>query len=172
MSEGSAESRSLVGLLGMTPVLAVAVDVQSGLLVGVLFAGLLVASVAAYQGLRPWLTEALLLPGALVVVGTFVAVADVLLQAFAVSARNALGIYLPLFAWNALVLDLMLGEARAAPVTTALRTALLVLGFALLLGAIRALLAGPAGIRIADSPVGGLLAAAVIFAAYQAFRTE
>lgn len=133
----------LVQLLGLSPLLAMSHSVATALGLGLATLAVLVASSVAVALLRKRTPDAVRIPLFLLLIATFTACIELLLQAYRYPLYQALGIFVPLIAANGTLLA-SAAARRERSLAAAARGGLLTgLGFAwvlVLLGALRELL--------------------------------
>jgi len=133
----------LVQLLGLSPLLAMSRSVATALGLGFATLAVLVASSVAVALLRKRTPDAVRIPLFLLLIATFTACIELLLQAYRYPLYQALGIFVPLIAANGALLA-SAAASRERSLAAAARGGLLTgLGFAwvlVLLGALRELL--------------------------------
>lgn len=133
----------LVQLLGLSPLLAMSHSVATALGLGLATLAVLVASSVAVALLRKRTPDAVRIPLFLLLIATFTACIELLLQAYRYPLYQALGIFVPLIAANGALLA-SAAASRERSLAAAARGGLLTgLGFAwvlVLLGALRELL--------------------------------
>lgn len=110
----------LVGLLGLSPLLAVSHSLVTALGLGLATLAVMLGSALPLTALRSRLPQSLVVPAVLLVIATATAAVDLCLQAFFAELHAALGLYVPLIAVNGAVLLLGVGSAP----TTARRAVL------------------------------------------------
>jgi len=103
------ENPVLVLSLGMCPSLATSSSAQNGLGMGLATTFVLFCSNMAISLIRDLVPSKIRIPCYIVVISTFVTVVDLVMQAYAGSLYNALGIFIPLIVVNCIVL----GRAEA-----------------------------------------------------------
>jgi len=99
-----AENPSLVGLLGMCPTLAITNSVANALTMGVAVIFVLSCSNVVISLLRNQLKPHLRMLDFMVIIATFVTIADYVLQAYMFNMSQALGPYVPLIIVNCIIL--------------------------------------------------------------------
>lgn len=133
----------LAQLLGLSPLLAMSRSVATALGLGLATLAVLVASSVAVALLRKRTPDAVRIPLFLLLIATFTACIELLLQAYRYPLYQALGIFVPLIAANGTLLA-SAAARRERSLAAAARGGLLTgLGFAwvlILLGALRELL--------------------------------
>lgn len=103
------ENPTFVLMLGMCPTLAVTVSAINGLGMGLSTTAVLVMSNAMISLLRSVIPDKVRIPAFIVIVASFVTMVQLLMQAYAGSLYDALGIYIPLIVVNCIIL----GRAEA-----------------------------------------------------------
>ena len=96
-------------VLGLCPVLAVTKGVETGIFMGIATTFVLVCSNVIVSLLRKVIPKGVRIACFIVVIATFVTVAELLMQAFAYSVFMKLGIFMPLIVVNCIIL----GRAEA-----------------------------------------------------------
>jgi electron transport complex protein RnfE len=97
------ENPVLVFLLGMCPALAVSTQVSSALGMGIATTFVLLGSNTAIALLRNIIPDKVRIPCYIVLIAGFVTLAQMVLQAYAFTLYQALGIFLPLIAVNCII---------------------------------------------------------------------
>lgn len=103
------ENPTLVLMLGMCPTLAVTTSAMNGLGMGLTTTAVLVLSNVIIALLRNIIPNRVRIPAFIVIVASFVTMAELLLEGFIPSLYAALGIYIPLIVVNCIIL----GRAEA-----------------------------------------------------------
>ena len=103
------ENPTFVLFLGMCATLAVTTSARNGFAMGVSTAAVLVLSNVAISALRRVIPDSVRMPAYIVIVVSFVTVAELLMHAYTPSLYKALGIYIPLIVVNCIIL----GRAEA-----------------------------------------------------------
>lgn len=103
------ENPIFIQVLGMCPTLAVTTSAQNGLGMGLATTAVLLASNVVIALLRNIIPSKVRIPSFIVVIASFVTLVDLLLQAYADSLYDSLGLFIPLIVVNCLVL----GRAEA-----------------------------------------------------------
>jgi len=103
------ENPIFVQVLGMCPTLAVTTSAKNGIAMGLATMVVLIASNFAISSMRNFIPNKVRIPAYIVVIASFVTMVDLLLQAYAVSLYDALGLFIPLIVVNCIVL----GRAEA-----------------------------------------------------------
>lgn len=139
-----ANNPALVQLLGLCPLLAVSGSVVNALGLGFATLLVLLGTNSAVSLLRKQVPEAVRLPAFVVIIASFVTVAELIMQAYTYELYEVLGIFIPLIVTNCIVLGRADAFAAKNPVLPSLFDALMMgLGFTsvlVLLGAIREVL--------------------------------
>ncbi|MEN9465744.1 MAG: hypothetical protein RL217_1925 [Pseudomonadota bacterium] len=132
---------ALVQLLGLCPLLAVSGSVVNALGLGLATLLVLMGTNSAVSLLRKQVPEAVRLPAFVVIIASFVTVAELIMQAYTYELYEVLGIFIPLIVTNCIVLGRADAFAAKNSVLPSLFDALMMgLGFTtvlVLLGAIR-----------------------------------
>lgn len=135
---------AMVQMLGLCPLLAVSNSVVTSLGLGVVTLLVLTASNFVISAIRTWLDDATRLPAQIMVIATFVTLADIALQTWFFDIHQRIGLFVALIVTNCT----LLGRAEACASRRAVRFAMfdgfmMGLGFLaviLLMGATRELL--------------------------------
>ena len=98
------ENPVFVHLLGMCPVLAVSNSVVNSMSMGVATLFVLVMSSAVVSLVRHWVPGQIRIATFIVIIASFVTIAEYLLQAISLDIYNALGAYVPLIVVNCIIL--------------------------------------------------------------------
>lgn len=96
-------------ILGLCPTLAVSTSVSNGIGMGAASTFVLVGSNVFVSLVRKAVPEKVRIPCFIVIIATFVTIADLLMKAYAPALSRSLGIYVPLIVVNCIVL----GRAEA-----------------------------------------------------------
>jgi len=96
-------------LLGLCPTLAVSTSVQNGVGMGIAATFVLVGSSICVSVVRKIIPEKVRIPCFIVIIATFVTIAELLMKAYAPLLSRRLGIFVPLIVVNCIVL----GRAEA-----------------------------------------------------------
>lgn len=132
---------ALVQLLGLCPLLAVSNSVVNALGLGLATVLVLVGSSFTVALLRHQVIPAIRLPAFVMIIAAFTTCAELLMQAFAYSLHQTLGIFIPLIVTNCIILGRAEGFAsRNTPLAATFDGLMMGLGFALtllLLGLLR-----------------------------------
>lgn len=96
-------------VLGMCPTLAVTTSLENALGMGAATTFVLLGSNTTVSILRKWIPPAIRIPCYIVLIATFVTIAELLLQAFLPSLAESLGIFIQLIVVNCIIL----GRAEA-----------------------------------------------------------
>ena len=138
------QNPTFVLLLGMCPTLATTTSLQNGLGMGLSTAAVLACSNLVISLLRKVIPNEIRIASYVVIIATFVTSVDLLLQAFAPSLSEALGLYIPLIVVNCIILGRAEAFASKNPPGKALLDGIFTgLGFTgalAILGAIREIL--------------------------------
>lgn len=125
---------SLVQLLGLCPLLAVSSTATNALGLGLATLLVLVFTNVAVSSLRRWIPAEIRIPIYIIIIASVVSVVDMLMNAYAFSLYQSLGIFIPLITTNCIVI----GRAEAyAAKNSVLMSA--IDGFAMGLGSLLAL---------------------------------
>ncbi len=103
------ENPTFVLLLGLCPTLAVSVSVTNGIGMGIAATFVLLGSNIIISLIKNVIPEKIRIPCYIVVIATFVTVAELSMKAYSPALNRALGIYVPLIVVNCIVL----GRAEA-----------------------------------------------------------
>lgn len=103
------ENPIFVLMLGMCPALAITKTAVNGLGMGITTAAVLICSNLFISILKDVISQRIRIPAYIVIIASFVTIAQLILQANFPFVYNALGIYIPLIATNCIVL----GRAEA-----------------------------------------------------------
>lgn len=103
------ENPIFIQVLGMCPTLAVTTSAVNGLGMGLATTAVLVSSNIAISMLRKVIPGKVRIPAFIVIIASFVTLVDLLLQAYATSLYDSLGLFIPLIVVNCIVL----GRAEA-----------------------------------------------------------
>ncbi|MBL6687595.1 MAG: electron transport complex subunit E [Pseudomonadales bacterium] len=98
------DNPALVQLLGLCPLLAVSQTLVTGLTLGVITLGVLVASNAVISLIRRWLVEDIRLPMQILVIATMVTLADLTMQAMFFDMHQRVGLFIALIVTNCTIL--------------------------------------------------------------------
>ncbi|MAQ99295.1 MAG: electron transport complex subunit RsxE [Oceanospirillaceae bacterium] len=135
---------ALVQLLGLCPLLAVTGSVVNALGLGLATVLVLVGSNLSVSLIRNHVSEAVRLPAFVMIIASFVTVAELVMQAFTYELYEILGIFIPLIVTNCAILGRADAFASKNPVLPSVLDGLMMgLGFTLvliLLGGIREVL--------------------------------
>lgn len=135
---------ALVQLLGLCPLLAVTGSVVNALGLGLATILVLVGSNLSVSLIRNHVSEAVRLPAFVMIIASFVTVAELVMQAFTYELYEILGIFIPLIVTNCAILGRADAFASKNPVLPSVIDGLMMgLGFMavlVLLGAIREIL--------------------------------
>ena len=168
----------MVRLLALCPMLAVSNSVTAAATLGALTMLIMATTGGAVGTLRRWIPHGVRLPIFLLIVGVFVALADMFMEATAPAMHRRLGIFLPLIITNCAVLArLEVFAQHRPPLSAAIDGAASGFGMLaaiVLLAAIRELLAtggispwfvGTPILSAAAHPVGGFMLFGLMLAA-------
>ncbi len=103
------ENPTFVLLLGLCPTLAVSVSVINGIGMGIAATFVLIGSNVIISLIKSTIPEKVRIPCYIVVIATFVTIAELMMKAYSPALDRALGIYVPLIVVNCIVL----GRAEA-----------------------------------------------------------
>jgi len=103
------ENPTFVLVLGLCPTLAVSVSVSNGIGMGVAATFVLLGSNTIISLIKNIIPDKIRIPCYIVVIATFVTIAEMMMKAYAPLLDRALGIYVPLIVVNCIVL----GRAEA-----------------------------------------------------------
>lgn len=103
------ENPTFVLLLGLCPTLAVSVSVINGIGMGIAATFVLLGSNLIISLIKNIIPERIRIPCYIVVIATFVTIAELIMKAYSPALDRALGIYVPLIVVNCIVL----GRAEA-----------------------------------------------------------
>lgn len=103
------ENPTFVLLLGMCPTLGTTSSALNGMSMGLATTGVLICSNGAISGIKNLVPDKVRIPVYIVVIATFVTLLQMLLQAYAPSLNDSLGIFIPLIVVNCI----LLGRAEA-----------------------------------------------------------
>lgn len=138
------ENPTFVLMLGMCPTLAVTTSAMNGLGMGLTTTVVLALSNMIIALLRHIIPSKVRIPAFIVIIATFVTVAQLLLQAYLPSLNKSLGVYIPLIVVNCIILGRAESYAYSNPIIPSFFDGLgMGLGFTLALtciGAFRELL--------------------------------
>jgi len=130
------ENPVFVQLLGMCPVLAVSNSVQNAFSMGFATLFVLVMSNMVVSLVRKWVPNQVRIATFIVIIATFVTVAEYILQAISLEIYNNLGAYMPLIVVNCTILGRAEAFASKNPVLPSLVSGLGTgLGFIIAIGA-------------------------------------
>jgi Na+-translocating ferredoxin:NAD+ oxidoreductase subunit E len=118
------ENPILVQALGMCPTLAVSNTAVNALTMSLVTALVLLASAIVISTLRGIIPQQVRLACFVLVIATFVTLADLLIEAFALDLHRALGAFLPLIVVNCMILSRIEIMASRQPVSVAALDAL------------------------------------------------
>ncbi len=138
------ENPTFVLMLGMCPTLAVTTSAQNGLGMGLTTMVVLALSNLMISALRKVIPRKVRIPAFIVIIASFVTMAQLLLEAYLNSLNKALGVYIPLIVVNCIILGRAESYAYSHPPIPALFDGIgMGLGFTVALtciGAVRELL--------------------------------
>lgn len=103
------ENPTFVLALGLCPTLAVSVSIMNGIGMGVAATFVLLGSNVIIALIKNFIPEKIRIPCYIVVIATFVTIAELSMKAYSPALNRALGIYVPLIVVNCIVL----GRAEA-----------------------------------------------------------
>jgi electron transport complex protein RnfE len=139
------ENPTFVLLLGLCPTLAISTSVSNALGMGVAATFVLLGSNIIISLIKNFIPDKIRIPCFIVVIATFVTIAELMMKAYSPALNRALGLYVPLIVVNCIVLGRAEAFASRATVMRSLYDALgMGLGFTLaliLIAGIRELLA-------------------------------
>ncbi|MFC1674450.1 electron transport complex subunit RsxE [Candidatus Omnitrophota bacterium] len=98
------ENPTFVLLLGLCPTLAVSVSVVNGIGMGLAATFVIIGSNLIISSIRKVIPHKIRIPCFIVVIATFVTIAEFMLKAYSPALNRALGIYVPLIVVNCIVL--------------------------------------------------------------------
>lgn len=110
------ENPTFVLMLGMCPTLAVTTSAMNGLGMGLTTMVVLALSNAVISMLRNIIPDKVRIPAFIVIIASFVTIAELLLEGFIPSLYDALGIYIPLIVVNCIILGRAEAYASKNPV--------------------------------------------------------
>jgi electron transport complex protein RnfE len=103
------ENPTFILVLGLCPTLAVSVSVANGIGMGIAATFVLLGSSAIVALVRDFIPDKIRIPCYIVIIATFVTIAELCMKAYSPVLDRALGIYVPLIVVNCIVL----GRAEA-----------------------------------------------------------
>lgn len=103
------ENPTFILALGLCPTLAVSVSVSNGIGMGIAATFVLLGSSVIISFIKNFIPERIRIPCYIVVIATFVTIAELCMKAYSPALDRALGIYVPLIVVNCIVL----GRAEA-----------------------------------------------------------
>lgn len=118
------ENPTFVQLIGMCPVLAVSNAAINGVVMGAATTFVLVCSSIVISALRNFIPEKVRMPSYIVIIATFVTVADMLLAAITPDVHKVLGLFIPLIVVNCIILGRQEAFASKMPVSRSICDAL------------------------------------------------
>ncbi|MFO7951978.1 MAG: electron transport complex subunit E [Bacillota bacterium] len=122
-------------LLGMCPVLGVTAFLINGLGMGLAATAVIIASNVVIASLKNYIPAQVRIPIFIVIIATFVTIAEMVLQAFQPALYEALGVFIPLIVVNCMILGRAEAFASKRPVLRSFMDGLGVgIGFTLALG--------------------------------------
>jgi electron transport complex protein RnfE len=98
------ENPILVIMLGLCPTLAVSTSTINGLGMGMAFAFVVLGSNIVISLLRKFIPNEVRIPSFIVIISTFVTIADYSLKAYLPSLSSSLGVFVPLIVVNCIVM--------------------------------------------------------------------
>jgi electron transport complex protein RnfE len=111
-------------MLGLCPTLAVSTSVTNGLGMGLAATFVLIGSSILVSMVRGVVPEKVRIPCFIVIIATFVTIADLLMRAYAPALSKSLGIYVPLIVVNCIILGRAEVFASREPVLKSVMDAL------------------------------------------------
>lgn len=106
-------------LLGMCPTLAVTNMAINGLIMGVATSFVLIASGIIVSLIKKFISEKVRIPCYIVIIATFVTIADYFIAAYNPEAHKVLGLYVPLIVVNCIILGRIDSFAGKMPIKRA-----------------------------------------------------
>jgi len=103
------ENPTFVLVLGLCPTLAVSVSVANGIGMGIAATFVLLGSSMIVSLVRDFIPDRIRIPCYIVIIATFVTIAELCMKAYSPALNRSLGIYVPLIVVNCMVL----GRAEA-----------------------------------------------------------
>lgn len=110
------ENPTFVQLIGMCPVLAVSNAAINGLAMGAATTFVLVSSSFVISTLRNFIPDRVRIPSYIVIIATFVTIADLVLAAVSPGVHKVLGLFVPLIVVNCIILGRQEAFASKMPV--------------------------------------------------------
>jgi len=114
------ENPTFVLILGLCPTLAVSVSVMNGIGMGIAATFVLLGSNIIISLLKNFIPDRIRIPCFIVVIATFVTIAELTMKAYSPALNRALGIYVPLIVVNCIVLGRAEAYAQKAKVINSL----------------------------------------------------
>ena len=114
------ENPTFVLLLGLCPTLAVSVTVINGIGMGIAATFVLLGSNIIISLIKNIIPDRIRIPCFIVVIATFVTIAELMMKAYSPALNRALGIYVPLIVVNCIVLGRAEAYAQKAKVINSL----------------------------------------------------
>jgi len=111
-------------ILGMCPTLAVTNMAINGLVMGLATLFVLLGSSIIVSSIRKLVPSKIRIPVFIVIIATFVTIADYVLAAFVPAIHKVLGIYVPLIVVNCIILGRMEAFAKNNPISNSILDAL------------------------------------------------
>jgi electron transport complex protein RnfE len=103
-------------VLGMCPVLAVTTSAENGLGMGLATTAVLICSNIVISSMRKLIPSGVRIPSFIIIIATFVTIVQLVMEAWAYSLYQSLGIFIPLIVVNCLILGRAEGFASKHPV--------------------------------------------------------
>jgi len=103
------ENPVFVLLLGLCPTLAITTSLANGIGMGIAATFVLLGSNILVSSLKNFIPDKIRIPSYIVIVASFVTIADMLINAFVPALAKSLGVFIPLLVVNCI----MLGRAEA-----------------------------------------------------------
>ena len=110
------ENPTFVLMLGMCPTLAVTTSAINGIGMGLSTTAVLIMSNMMISMLRKIIPDSVRMPAFIVIVASFVTIADFLMEGFVPSLYDSLGLYIPLIVVNCIILGRAESYASKNPV--------------------------------------------------------
>jgi electron transport complex protein RnfE len=111
-------------VIGMCPVLAVTTAVQNSLVMGVATTFVLVCSSAIISAIKNLIPDKVRIPVYIVIIATFVTIADYVLAAVVPDVHSVLGLFIPLIVVNCIILGRQEAFASKMPLHRSIADAL------------------------------------------------
>jgi Na+-translocating ferredoxin:NAD+ oxidoreductase subunit E len=127
------ENPILVLLIGLCPTLAVSTTVVNAVGMGIAVIFVLFFSNVLVSMLKDYIPEKVRIPGYIIIIASFVTIADLLLNAFLPAMAKSLGVYVPLIVVNCIIFARAEAFASKNNITRAMLDAL-GMGFGFLIG--------------------------------------